>query len=340
MAKARWNVSADAPDTDDPGHHPGHRDRLGQGRRRQVVGHRQPGRRAGRHGLHRRRARRRHLGLLRPPHARRRGRLGGPSTTATSKIVPTRARVGAGPAQGRVDGLPRRRRGDGADVARPHAQPGRPAVPRGRRAGATSTTCSSTCRPAPATCRWAWPGMLPRAEMIIVTTPARRRPEGRRPRRRHGPQELPAGRRRDREHERVHLRARRRRTRCSASGGGAGAGRRGRRAAARSDPARAGGRRRRRRRRAGRAAATVRPPTPSGPSPTRIVDEAVPPVAMAGCSARMLDAAVAALDAKDAAEAASATTPARPPPPPVADGGPTGSGRTTVSGDATSTANR
>jgi ATP-binding protein involved in chromosome partitioning len=30
----------------------------------------------------------------------------------------------------------------------------------------------------------------------------------------------------------------------------------------------------------------------------RIVDEAVPPVAMAGCSARMLDAAVAALDAK------------------------------------------
>jgi ATP-binding protein involved in chromosome partitioning len=36
-----------------------------------------------------------------------------------------------------------------------------------------------------------------------------------------------------------------------------------------------------------------------------IVDEAVPPVAMAGCSARMLDAAVAALDAKDAAAATS-----------------------------------
>jgi ATP-binding protein involved in chromosome partitioning len=31
---------------------------------------------------------------------------------------------------------------------------------------------------------------------------------------------------------------------------------------------------------------------------TLIVDEAVPPVEMAGCSARMLDAAVAALDAK------------------------------------------
>jgi ATP-binding protein involved in chromosome partitioning len=35
----------------------------------------------------------------------------------------------------------------------------------------------------------------------------------------------------------------------------------------------------------------------------RIVDEAIPPVAMAGCSARMLDAAVAALDALDGAVA-------------------------------------
>jgi ATP-binding protein involved in chromosome partitioning len=33
-----------------------------------------------------------------------------------------------------------------------------------------------------------------------------------------------------------------------------------------------------------------------------IVDEAVPLAAMAGCSARMLDAAVAALDAREAAE--------------------------------------
>ena len=35
----------------------------------------------------------------------------------------------------------------------------------------------------------------------------------------------------------------------------------------------------------------------------RIVDEAVPPAEMAGCSARMLDAAVAALDALDTADA-------------------------------------
>jgi hypothetical protein len=33
---------------------------------------------------------------------------------------------------------------------------------------------------------------------------------------------------------------------------------------------------------------------------SRIVDEVAPPVSMAGCSARMLDAAVAALDAADA----------------------------------------
>jgi ATP-binding protein involved in chromosome partitioning len=38
----------------------------------------------------------------------------------------------------------------------------------------------------------------------------------------------------------------------------------------------------------------------------RIVTETVPPVEMAGCSARLLDAAIAALDAADAAEAAGA----------------------------------
>lgn len=40
---------------------------------------------------------------------------------------------------------------------------------------------------------------------------------------------------------------------------------------------------------------------------TRIVEEAVPPMEMAGCSARMLEAAVAALDARDAAAASEAT---------------------------------
>jgi hypothetical protein len=36
------------------------------------------------------------------------------------------------------------------------------------------------------------------------------------------------------------------------------------------------------------------------------VTETVPPVEMAGCSARLLDAAIAALDAADAVEAAGA----------------------------------
>ena len=39
---------------------------------------------------------------------------------------------------------------------------------------------------------------------------------------------------------------------------------------------------------------------------TAVAEEYVPPVEMAGCSARMLDAAVAALDALDAAEAGGA----------------------------------
>ena len=59
--------------------------------------------------------------------------------------------------------------------------------------------------------------MLPRAEMIIVTTPAPQRPEGRR----RGPPTWPARRYlriagRHREHERLRLRARRDATRCSA----------------------------------------------------------------------------------------------------------------------------
>ena len=51
--------------------------------------------------------------------------------------------------------------------------------------------------------------LLPRTDLIIVTTPAVSRPEGGDPRRRHGPPQLPAGRRRDREHEHLHVRPRR-----------------------------------------------------------------------------------------------------------------------------------
>ena len=131
--------------------------------------------------------------------------------------------------------------------------------------------------------------MLPRTDLLIVTTPAHRRAEGRRPGRRHGPAQLPAGVRRDREHER--------RSPASTAVEYA-AVRRGRRPGA--------GRRDRRRRCWARCRSSRRSPpaaTPGAPvsldgtGPAadefraiarKIVDEVAPPVNMAGCSARML----------------------------------------------------
>ena len=159
--------------------------------------------------------------------------------------------------------------------------------------GATWTTCSSTCRPAPATCRWAWPACCPRAEMIVVTTPARSA-------------------------QKVAVRAvnmaRKSYLRvvgvienmsdftCEhgdtyalfGAGGGEELAARRRRAAARPGADRAGGRGRRRRRRTRRARRRSAPPTPFRAIADQLVDESVPPVAMAGCSARMLDAALRA----------------------------------------------
>ena len=50
MARARWKAREDAPETAVPAPHPGAGHRLGQGWRRQVVGHGQPGRGPGRPG--------------------------------------------------------------------------------------------------------------------------------------------------------------------------------------------------------------------------------------------------------------------------------------------------
>ena len=143
--------------------------------------------------------------------------------------------------------------------------------------------------------------MLPRAEMIVVTTPALARPEGGRPGRHHGPQELPPGAgvienmsafTCDHGDVLPAVRIGRRR----------GPRRRGRRPAARSHPARA----------AVSAGGDDGRPVVLGDGAAaaafgaildRLVDDLAPPVDMAGCSARMLEAAVAALDAD------SATTP-------------------------------
>ena len=76
------------------------------------------------------------------------------------KIIPNERQRRHRHTEGRVDRLPGRR-GDGADVARPDAHQGGRAVPARRRTGATSTTCSSTCRRAPATSRWGSPGCFP-----------------------------------------------------------------------------------------------------------------------------------------------------------------------------------
>ena len=125
------------------------------------------------------------------------------------------------------------------------------------------------------------------------------RPEGRRPRRGHGPQELPAGGRRHREHERLRTATTARRTRCSARAAGeqlatdAGVPLLGE---IPLEPAVSAG-------------GDDGTPVALGDGPAaeafraiadHIVEEAVPLTAMAGCSARMLDAAVAALDARDA----------------------------------------
>ena len=74
---------------------------------------------------HRRRARRRHLGLLRPAHARR---LRSPRRRGARRQEaddPARARGRRRAPADHLDGLPRRGRGAGADVARPDAQPRR-----------------------------------------------------------------------------------------------------------------------------------------------------------------------------------------------------------------------
>ena len=83
------------------------------------------------------------------------GRLAGTKAAdGKGKIAPERGAGRRRAAADRVDGLARRRRGHRAHVARPDPRQGARAVPRRRAAGATSTTCSSTCRPAPATSRW------------------------------------------------------------------------------------------------------------------------------------------------------------------------------------------
>ncbi len=108
-----------------------------QGWRGQVVGDGEPRRRARGARADRRRARCRHLGLQRPPHARGRG-----SPRRQRRQDRSERRLGAGHerwarrhAQGRVDGVSGRRREHRLDVARLDPHQGAGAVPHRRALG-------------------------------------------------------------------------------------------------------------------------------------------------------------------------------------------------------------
>ena len=292
MQRARFNARENAPPTEVAVDHPRARGRERQGRRRQVVGHREPRGRA-------RGARAAPSACSTPTSGASASRACSASTAASAatdgKIdpnrldVPTRRRR-AGTLEGRVDGLPRRRREHRAHVARPHPHQGARAVPHRRALGRARLPAHRHAARAPATSRWGWPACCPQAEMLVVTTPAR------------AAQKV-ATRVADmarRSYMKVvgvvenmsefvapdgsALRAVRRGWRRRA--------RRGDRRAARGvDPARARGVRGRRHRHAGRARArpTARPARRSTTLAARIVDDLLPPIEMAGCTARILD---------------------------------------------------
>ena len=141
MLKARWAARENAPDTEVPATHARARHRVRQGRRRQELGHGEPGRGHRRVGLHGRRARRRHLGLLGAPHARRRATASRPTKSRDGeqpKIIPNE-RGRSGPALLKVvsTGMLVDDEGTALDVAGPHAHQ-----------GASSSSCA-TCTGAP-----------------------------------------------------------------------------------------------------------------------------------------------------------------------------------------------
>ena len=218
MLKARWHARENAPDTADPRHDPRARHRVGQGRRRQELGHRQPGGRA-------RRARASPSACSTPTSGASRSRAcsacraGSEAprrSTATSRDHPQRAAHRRRPAQGRVstgnlvddEGTALMWRGLMLtkaveqflrDVQWGHLDYLLIDMPPG-----TGDVQMGLAR------------MLPRTDLHHRHDAGGVGAEGRDPGRRHGPALVPAGGRRDREHERLHVRPRRDATPCSA----------------------------------------------------------------------------------------------------------------------------
>ena len=141
---------------------PGLCDRQRQGRGRQVLDHRQPRRRDGAERPHRRHRRRRRLRPLDAAHARHQDPAG-------DRRRHDRAAGGA-----RREGRLGRdvRRGQPADrLARTDAAPRARSSCSPTSSGATSTSCCSTCRRAPATSRSRPRSCCRAPSSSIVTTP-------------------------------------------------------------------------------------------------------------------------------------------------------------------------
>ena len=177
------------------------------------------------------------LGIERPPRGRR-----GDATARGVDAARTSVEVGDGLLKVVSMGFLVEDEEHRADVAGPDAQPRRSSSSsQDVRGATTSTTSSSTCRPGTGDVQMGLAKLLPRAEMLVVTTPARAAQKV-------ASRAAVMARKsylrvvgRDREHELVHLRRTASTYALFGEGGGADAGRRRRRAAARPGPARAGG---------------------------------------------------------------------------------------------------
>ncbi len=186
MQRARFQAREDAAPTEVSATTTRPRGRERQGRGGEVVDHGEPRRRARGARPPRRGARRRHLGLQRPAHARRRGsprRRGrqDPPARGPGRRGRWRRRISCTSSRWGSSSTTRAPRSCGADsCSRRRSSSSSPTC-----AGASSTTSSSTCHRAPATSRWGSRACSRRPRCSSSPRQASR-PSGRPAGRRHG----------------------------------------------------------------------------------------------------------------------------------------------------------